>query len=77
MKVMVANRTREIRPSGMTRGAYGDVGDGKGYTGTYRGNADTAKLFPNAVRAVLLSQLQLDHSRDGVVRIGKARSRSR
>jgi len=28
--VMVANRTREMRPSGMTRGAYGDVDDGKG-----------------------------------------------
>jgi hypothetical protein len=24
-KVKVANRTREIRPSGMTRGAYGNV----------------------------------------------------
>ena len=29
LKVMVANRTREIRPSGMKRGAYGDVGDGR------------------------------------------------
>ena len=28
--VMVANRTREMRPSGMTRGAYGNVGYGKG-----------------------------------------------
>jgi hypothetical protein len=26
MRVMVANRTREIRPSGMIRGACGDVG---------------------------------------------------
>jgi hypothetical protein len=26
MKVMVANRTREIRPSGMTWGACGNVG---------------------------------------------------
>jgi hypothetical protein len=29
-RVMVANRTREMRPSGMTRGAYGDVDYGKG-----------------------------------------------
>ena len=61
MKVMVANRTREIRPSGMRRGAYGDVGDGKGYTGTYRGYAETAKPFPNAARAIVQSQLQLDY----------------
>ena len=27
-KVKVANRTREIRPSGMKRGAYGNVGYG-------------------------------------------------
>jgi len=27
---MVANRTREIRPYGMIRGAYGNVGDGRG-----------------------------------------------
>jgi hypothetical protein len=29
-RVMVANRTREMRPSGMTRGAYGNVDYGKG-----------------------------------------------
>jgi hypothetical protein len=57
MKVMIANRTREIRPSGMKRGAYGNVGDGESYTGTYRGNAETAKLLPYAARAVVLSQL--------------------
>jgi hypothetical protein len=28
LKVMVANRTREIRPSGMTTGASGNVGHG-------------------------------------------------
>ena len=42
-KAMVANRTGEIPPSGMTRGAYGNVGYGWGYTGTYRGNAETDK----------------------------------
>ena len=41
--VMVANRTREMRPSGMTRGAYGNVNYGQGYTGTYRGKV--ASLF--------------------------------
>ena len=58
MKVMVSDRTLEIRPSEMTRGSYGDVGDGMGYTGTYRGNAETAKLFPNAACGVVLSKLQ-------------------
>jgi hypothetical protein len=61
MIVMVANRTREIRPSGMTRGACGNVGDGKGYTGTYRGNAETAKPLPNAARAAFLSQRSGQH----------------
>jgi hypothetical protein len=53
---MVANRTREMRPSGMTRGAYGNVNYGQGYTGTYRGNAETAKPSPNVARAVFLSR---------------------
>ena len=56
---MVANRTREMRPSGMTRddkGGYGNVNYGQGYTGTYRGNAETAKPSPNVARAVFLSR---------------------
>ena len=38
------------------RGAYGNVSDGLGYSGTYRGNADTAKPRPKVARAVLLSR---------------------
>ena len=53
---MVANRTRKMRPSGMTRGAYGDVNYGQGYTGTESGNAETAKPLPNVARAVPLSR---------------------
>ena len=53
---MVANRTREMRPSGMTRGAYGNVSYGRGYTGTYRGNAETDKPLPKVARAVILSR---------------------
>ena len=52
---MVANRTRKMRPSGMTRGAYGDVNYGQGYTGTESGNAETAKPWPKVARAVSLS----------------------
>jgi len=69
---MVANRTRERRPSGMTRGAYGDVDYGKGQTGTYRGNAETAKPLPKVARAVLLSRPHLlggfDQSADSTMR---------
>ena len=53
---MIANRTREMRPSGMTRGAYGDVNYGQGYTGTESGNAETAKPRPKVARAVSLSR---------------------
>ncbi len=38
------------------RGAYGNVDDGWGYSGTYRGNAETAKPGPKVARAVLLSR---------------------
>ena len=53
---MVANRTREIQPSGMKRGAYGNVDYGGGQTGTESGNAETAKPTPKVKRAVLLSR---------------------
>ena len=36
------------------RGACGNVGYGRGYTGTYSGNADTAKPEPKVARAVFL-----------------------
>jgi hypothetical protein len=37
-------------------GAYGDVNYGQGYTGTERGNAETAKPWPKVARAVSLSR---------------------
>jgi len=46
----------EIRPTGMTPEAYGNVDDGNGYTGTCRGNADTAKPLPKVARAIFLSK---------------------
>jgi hypothetical protein len=36
------------------RGACGNVGYGRGYTGTYSGNAETAKSGPKVARAVFL-----------------------
>jgi hypothetical protein len=38
------------------RGAYGNVNYGLVYTGTYRGNAETAKAGPTVARVVFLSQ---------------------
>jgi hypothetical protein len=38
------------------RGAYGNVNYGLVYTGTYRGNAETAKAGPTVARAVFLSR---------------------
>ena len=38
------------------RRAYGNVNYGLVYTGTYRGNADTAKAGPTVARAVFLSR---------------------
>ena len=56
-KAMVAKRTREIRPSGMTWGVSGNGSDGAGETGTYRGNAETAEPLPKVGRAGFLSRL--------------------
>jgi hypothetical protein len=36
------------------RGACGNVGYGRGYTGTYSGNAETAKPQPKVARAAFL-----------------------
>ena len=36
------------------RGACGNVGYGRGYTGTYRGNAETAKPKPKVARVAYL-----------------------
>ena len=36
------------------RGACGNVGYGRGYTGTYSGNAETAKSGPKVARAAFL-----------------------
>ena len=36
------------------RGACGNVGYGRGYTGTYSGNAETAKPHPKVARAPFL-----------------------
>jgi len=57
VEVMVASRTREIRPSGMKNGAYGNVGYDDDYLGTYRGNTETDKLSSKVARAVFLSLL--------------------
>lgn len=53
---MDANLTREIRVSGMNKGACGNVGYGKGYLDTYRGNTETDKLALKVARAVFLSR---------------------
>ena len=47
-----------------SRGACGNASYGEGYTGTYRGNAETAKPSPTATRAAFLSRRtpQLDRS---------------
>jgi hypothetical protein len=42
------------------RGAYGNVGYGQSETGTYSGNAETAKLQPKIARAVFLCPTILD-----------------
>jgi hypothetical protein len=52
---MVANRTREIRPSGMN-GGLTETWIMEEETGTESGNAETAKPTPKVKRAVLLSR---------------------
>jgi len=47
--IKIANRTRENRPSGMKRGACGNVGEGGFFP-------------PKAARAVFLSQLNLNQA---------------
>ena len=68
---MVANRTRKMRPSGMTRGAYGDVNYGQGYTGTESGNAETAKPWPKVARAVSLSRHGISYTRSALIKLLK------
>lgn len=46
------------------RGACGNVNYGNGYTGTYSGNAETAKLLPEVARAAFLSRLLLTNVRE-------------
>jgi hypothetical protein len=46
------------------RGACGNVSDGEGYTGTYRGTAETAKPVPKVARAAFLPDSVLSVSAD-------------
>ena len=58
------------------RGACGNVSYGWGYTGTYRGNADTAKPWPKVARAVFLPDKPGGKQRrqTSPYRLGSARS---
>ena len=43
------------------RGACGNVSSGLDYSGTYRGNAETAKPKPKVARAAFLSRPKIYH----------------
>ena len=56
LKVMVANRTREIRPSGMTTGASGNVGHGGNVNPPRNRKGGAGNPPPTAARARDLSK---------------------